>query len=147
MVVMAATVGPDVGVKVKGCLTAAMRIGELAQRTGTTPRALRYYEQQGLLAPDRGESGYRDYDDAAVSTVGQIRGLLAAGLGTALIAEILPCLQERSIRPPGPLCPELRDGLAAERARITATIAALQQTRGVLDGLIAGGAPLAARLA
>src|SRR3954451_1327442 len=123
-----------------------MRIGELAQRTGTTPRALRYYEQQGLLAPERGESGYRDYGEDAIRTVGQIRSLLAAGLGTTLIAEILPCIQEPSTRPPGPLCPALREGLEAERGRITAAMTALQQTRRLLDGLIAPGPPLATRL-
>src|SRR3954463_8843424 len=123
-----------------------MRIGELAQRTGTTPRALRYYEQQGLLAPERGESGYRDYGDDAGGTGGQNPSLLAAGPRPTLIAEILPCIQERSTRPPGPLCPELREGLEAERARITAAMTALQQTRRLLDGLIAPAPPLATRL-
>ena len=39
------------------------RIGELARRAGSTPRAVRYYEQLGLL-PDRGRprGGHRMYD-------------------------------------------------------------------------------------
>ena len=30
-----------------------MKIGDLARRTGSTTRQLRYYEEQGLLEPDR----------------------------------------------------------------------------------------------
>ncbi|HEY0389806.1 MAG TPA: MerR family transcriptional regulator [Gaiellales bacterium] len=40
------------------------RIGELARRVGTTPRAVRYYEELGLLpGRDRPEGGHRIYDD------------------------------------------------------------------------------------
>jgi DNA-binding transcriptional MerR regulator len=39
------------------------RIGELARRVGTTPRAVRYYEELGLLpGRDRPEGGHRVYD-------------------------------------------------------------------------------------
>ena len=39
-------------------------IGEVADRTGFTTSALRYYESRGLVAPaTRTESGYRVYDD------------------------------------------------------------------------------------
>ncbi len=67
-----------------------MRIGELAQRTGVPPRLLRYYEDQGLLAPDRGETGYRDYAEPLVDRVLQIRGLLGSALPTRIIAQVLP---------------------------------------------------------
>jgi DNA-binding transcriptional MerR regulator len=40
-----------------------MLIGELAARTGTTAKALRFYEQAGVLPePARTSAGYRDYD-------------------------------------------------------------------------------------
>ena len=38
-----------------------MRIGELSRRAGVSQRALRYYEEQGLLRPARRSSGYREY--------------------------------------------------------------------------------------
>ena len=41
-----------------------MRIGELAQRTGVTTRALRFYEDQGLLTARRSANGYRVYTRA-----------------------------------------------------------------------------------
>ena len=71
-----------------------VRIGELAARTGISARMLRYYEEQGLLTPDRTSSGYRSYPDGAVSQAGQIRGLLDAGLTTEIIRTILPCLND-----------------------------------------------------
>jgi len=57
-----------------------MRVGELARRTGTTVRALRYYESAGLVVPRRLGNGYREYDPIAVRLVAQIRELMALGL-------------------------------------------------------------------
>ena len=99
-------------------------------------RALRYYEEQGLLHPVRRGNGYREYEERAVRTVHQVQVLLSAGLGTTVIAEILPCLADEG-RMRAPVCPELLDGLAGERARITASIDALLAARGILDALMA----------
>ncbi|MFI6684209.1 MerR family transcriptional regulator [Streptomyces sp. NPDC050485] len=68
-----------------------MLIGELAERTGTSERLLRYYERVGLLTPQRRPNGYRTYDVAAEETVVRIRALLAAGLPTRVIRQVLPC--------------------------------------------------------
>ncbi|MEV4349203.1 MerR family transcriptional regulator [Actinoplanes sp. NPDC049596] len=57
-----------------------MRVGELARRTGTTVRALRYYEAAGLVVPRRLSNGYREYEPIAVRQVTQIRELMALGL-------------------------------------------------------------------
>lgn len=56
-----------------------MLIGELAAQAGTTTRALRFYEEQGLLESDRATSGYRVYRPGAVTRVRNIRDLLASG--------------------------------------------------------------------
>jgi DNA-binding transcriptional MerR regulator len=57
-----------------------VRTSELARRTGTTVRALRYYESAGLVVPRRLGNGYREYDPIAVRLVAQIRELTALGL-------------------------------------------------------------------
>jgi DNA-binding transcriptional MerR regulator len=58
-----------------------MKIGEAAAAAATTPRALRFYEQRGLLAsPRRTASGQREYDTADVNRIRIIRELLALGL-------------------------------------------------------------------
>ncbi|WP_372345491.1 MerR family transcriptional regulator [Streptomyces sp. KL116D] len=72
--------------------TQTMRIGELAAATGATPRALRHYEQAGLLTPSRAGTRYRVYDDAAVTRVGNIRMLVEAGLTVDDVRVFLPCL-------------------------------------------------------
>ncbi|GGP46435.1 hypothetical protein GCM10010278_24100 [Streptomyces melanogenes] len=69
-----------------------VRIGELAKATGTTARALRHYEQAGLIASERAANGYRVFDDRTVVRVRNIRHLLAAGLTLDDVQVFLPCL-------------------------------------------------------
>ncbi|QKG19136.1 MerR family transcriptional regulator [Actinomadura verrucosospora] len=58
-----------------------MRIGDAAAAAGTTPRALRFYEQRGLLSPPpRTASGQREYGPGEVNRVRIIRELLSLGL-------------------------------------------------------------------
>ncbi len=109
-----------------------MRIGELAGRTGVSIRALRYYEEQELLRPDRTSSGYRIYAESDLDTVRRIRLLLAAGLGTELIAQILSCMVDESRMLDG-----CRDRLLVERARMTDSIDHLSTARSLLDDLLA----------
>ena len=113
-----------------------MRIGELSRRTGVSERALRYYEGQGLLRPQRRPSGYRVYTDADVPAVRRIRVLLAAGLSTAQIVQVLPCMidDNDSLTP---TCPELVDELVKHRDRIGEAIAELEATRANLDTILA----------
>jgi MerR family copper efflux transcriptional regulator len=66
-----------------------MRIGELAEATGITTRALRYYEEQGLLTSRRTPAGYRAYDEPAARRVRNIRELLAIGFTIADVREFL----------------------------------------------------------
>lgn len=51
-----------------------MRTGEPARAVGTRPRAIRYYEQQGLLAADRGSNGYPVYSPGAAATLAGVVG-------------------------------------------------------------------------
>ncbi|MFC8370469.1 MerR family transcriptional regulator [Streptomyces sp. NPDC057239] len=69
-----------------------MRIGELAEATGATARALRHYEQAGLISSERAANGYRVYEERAVVRVRNIRYLLAAGLTLDDVRVFLPCL-------------------------------------------------------
>jgi DNA-binding transcriptional MerR regulator len=111
-----------------------MRIGELSRRTGVSVRLLRYYEEQGLLAPSRRPSGYREYQGGDVEQVRRIRVLLAAGLSTVKIAYALPGLSANGdqLAP----CPGLLRELKQERARINEAIQALRASRAVLDSVI-----------
>ncbi|MFI6509158.1 MerR family transcriptional regulator [Streptosporangium sp. NPDC050855] len=112
-----------------------MRIGELERRTGVSQRLLRYYEDQGLLRPRRLSSGYRQYDETDVATVANIRNLLAAGLSTATIADLLPCMGTAGGRLIAD-CPELLLDLYRERDRITSAITRLSTALQTLEGVI-----------
>lgn len=117
-----------------------MRIGELARRTGVSERSLRYYEEQGLLSPSRTASGYRVYAESDVDVVRHVQMLLAAGLNTAFIREVLPCMVDTGDGL-APGCPDLLPHLEKERDRITMTIDGLSTARALLDDVIAATPP------
>jgi len=54
-----------------------IRIGEVAERTGLTPRTIRYYEEIGLLPcpPERRKGEHRAYDDADVERLAELKRL------------------------------------------------------------------------
>jgi DNA-binding transcriptional MerR regulator len=76
-------------------VTAALRIGELARRVGTTPRTIRYYEELGLLrgSAERPAGGHRLYgeDDVAhlreLIRLRELLGLTLEELGAVVEAE------------------------------------------------------------
>lgn len=119
----------------------AIRIGELSRRSGVSQRLLRYYEEQGLLSPQRRLSGYREYAPSDVALVRRIRGLLAAGLSTGTISSVLPCIRDDGERLV-PTCPDLVAELRRERDRIDQAINDLTTSRQILDTVISSG-PLA----
>src|SRR5690349_7148568 len=108
-----------------------MRIGELADRAGTTTRSLRYYEEQGLLPARRTANGYHEDDLRAVN---EIRSLLAIGFALEDTRPFVECL--RAGNPTGDVCPasvavyrrkldELDDCIArlqAVRAQVAAAV-------------------------
>jgi|SRR5882757_7112603 len=113
-----------------------MKIGELARRTGVSERSLRYYEQQGLLSARRSPGGHRDYPETAVARVIHIQELFAAGLHSAKIAELLPCMRDADGGPSEVATPLLAAQLRQERDRIDRTIADLVRSRETLDEVI-----------
>jgi DNA-binding transcriptional MerR regulator len=115
-----------------------MRIGQLSNLTGVSARALRYYEQQGLLQNRRTPNGYRDYEPDSVDIVAFIQDLYRAGLSSALIREVLPWLRAEQL--PMADCStilnrvrEVRDELALREERI-------KGRRQLLDDFLSGAA-------
>jgi DNA-binding transcriptional MerR regulator len=62
----------------------SLRIGEVAELTGTTPRTIRYYEEIGLLpGSDRAQGKHRCYTQADIERINEIvrlRDLLGLSL-------------------------------------------------------------------
>lgn len=64
-------------------------ISVAAELTGLSSQNLRFYEDQGLLAPQRTAGGTRRYSDADLAVLRRIVELLDAGLNTAGIRRVL----------------------------------------------------------
>ena len=57
-----------------------MKIKYVEELVGITKKNIRFYEEQGLLAPDRAENGYREYGQADVDRLMQIKLLRKLGV-------------------------------------------------------------------
>ena len=108
-----------------------MRIGELADRVGVNPKAIRYYEGIGLLpAPERRPSGYRDYTEEDVERLRFVKTAQRLNLSLAEISEILG-FRERAERP----CGYVLAVLDRQVADLDRRIAEMVQLRGDLLAL------------
>lgn len=74
-------------------------ISQVAARTGFSRSALRFYEQHGLVQPDRTPSGYRSYDDRHVEQLGFISRAKGFGLSLDEITDLLVLLDEDRCSP------------------------------------------------
>jgi DNA-binding transcriptional MerR regulator len=112
-----------------------MQISELAGRAGVTVKAVRYYEQLGLLEPDRLPNGYRDYGDDQLRAVLEIRELAETGIPPGKAAPFIDCLGAGHTR--SDECPAsvaaYRDGIA----ELDAAIAELERRRARLSRRLA----------
>ena len=112
-----------------------MRIGDAAAAAGTTPRALRFYEANGLLSPPRRtRAGQRVYGPKDVARLRAIRELLGLGLTVADIrgcADRLDLLEGDNLPPyGGPGACAKPTGIAQRRiAALDAEIARLTALR------------------
>ena len=74
-----------------------MNIGHASKRSGVSQRMIRHYETIGLIPKAaRRDSGYRDYDDKDVHTLGFIRRARDLGFPINEIAQLLALWQDRS---------------------------------------------------
>ena len=115
-----------------------MRIGELARQAGMSTKAIRYYEQIGVLTPPaRTAAGYRTYDQTALGRLGFVRAAQALGLTLGEIRQII-ALRERGTAP----CAHVTALLQRRAGELGARIAELQQLRGELQQLAERAATL-----
>lgn len=119
-----------------------MRIGEAAAEAGMTPKALRFYEDRGLLPhTGREPNGYRVYGPETVKRLEFIRRGRAAGLTLAQIGGIL-AVHDRGNAP----CTHVQDALASQLESLDAQIAELTELRAAVAGTLASvavGSPTA----
>jgi MerR family transcriptional regulator, Zn(II)-responsive regulator of zntA len=114
-----------------------MKISELANRTNTSIRSLRYYETKHLLSSHRQENGYRSFDRMAIEQVRNIQFYLRLGLTAHQIFHIVSCGRPDSSPSPFdereyPRCPEAIALYKEKLAEIEEQIATLEQAKAYL---------------
>ncbi len=66
-----------------------LSVSEAARKLGVSPKALRIYEQHGLISPVRTEAGWRTYGPDTMDRAAEIAALRSLGLSLARIAAVL----------------------------------------------------------
>lgn len=117
-----------------------LNASEAASRLGVSAKALRLYEQRGLLAPLRSAAGWRAYGAAEMSRAREIVALRALGFSLAQVARVLKG-DSRGLEP----------ALAAHQAilddRLRQLIGTIETIGNLRDNLARGEAPTVGELA
>jgi DNA-binding transcriptional MerR regulator len=114
---------------------AVMLIRELAERTGTTTRTLRYYEEQGLLPAGRSANGYRAYGEQHVRLVREIRILQSIGFSLEEARPFVECLLAGNEE--GDDCPASVEVYRRKLAYLDQHISRMREIRDRLAGRLA----------
>jgi DNA-binding transcriptional MerR regulator len=120
--------------------TRFLTASEAARRLGVSPKALRLYEQRGLLVPVRSAAGWRAYGPAEMARAGEIAALRALGFSLAQVARVLQ-------GDPQGLEPALAAHQAALEGRRRQLAGTIERVRLLRDGLARGRVPAAGELA
>jgi MerR family transcriptional regulator, redox-sensitive transcriptional activator SoxR len=115
--------------------TDLLTVGEVADRSGVAPSALRYYEHEGLIAATRTSGNQRRYQRSVLRRLSFIRAAQNVGLS---LTEITGALAEL----PDGRTPTKSDWTRLSRAwrdRLDEQIAALSKLRNGLDSCIGCG--------
>lgn len=110
-----------------------MKIGQLAERTGVSTKAIRYYEDIGVLpAPERAANGYRTYNAAMAERISFIQDAQSAGMSLTEIQLIL------DLRDSGEsTCGHVIGTLEMRLGEVDRQMEDLQRTRQRIDDILA----------
>jgi DNA-binding transcriptional MerR regulator len=111
-----------------------MRISDLAAEAGVTVKAVRYYEAQGLLKPQRESNGYRSYEAGDVVVVREVKALLSLGLTAEQTYPFIECLRAGNER--ADVCPASLSAYRTRIADVDRRIAELSELRTRLTDLL-----------
>ncbi|MBV7491375.1 MerR family transcriptional regulator [Pseudomonas sp. P5_109] len=105
-----------------------MKIGELEARSGASRHTLRYYEQIGLISPQRRTNNYRDYTAQTLQDLDFIQRAQSMGFSLGEIGEILDAQRNKLID-----CADGAKLIEKKMAEIKQKIANLQSIYRYLD--------------
>jgi len=73
-----------------------MNIGTAARQSELPAKTIRYYEEIGLVAPDRAQNGYRDYGDADIHKLRFIQRSRSLGFSIEECRQLMALYNDRS---------------------------------------------------
>lgn len=106
-----------------------LRIGEVARKAGVGVETVRFYERQGLIEePARRASGYRQYDESAISRIRFIRRAKDLGFSLLEVGELLAMRTD-----PGPNCNAVKAQASEKIHQIEHKIESLRRMKAALE--------------
>jgi len=108
-----------------------MNVGDAARRSGLPAKTIRYYEEIGLIRPDRAGNGYRDYSDDDVHRLAFLRRARTLGFSIDDCRQLMALYQDR-----GRASHDVRAIASAHVEAIEEKIRELQSMRATLQKLI-----------
>lgn len=117
-----------------------LNASQVVRRLGISAKALRLYEQRGLVTPMRSAAGWRLYGPHEVDRVAEIAALRTLGFSLAQVARIVNGEM-------GGLEPALASHQTILEEQIRALVATADKVRGLRDDLARGRAPACGDLA
>lgn len=109
-----------------------MNIGTAASLSGLPAKTIRYYEEIGLVRPERSENGYRHYSDAHVHKLAFVQRARNLGFSVAECRQLLALYEDTSRA-----SADVRAIAEHKSAEIERRIAGMMQLKATLDHLIA----------
>jgi len=117
-----------------------LNASEAASQLGVSAKALRLYEQRGLIAPIRSAAGWRAYGPDEMRRAGEVAALRALGFSLAQVVRVLKG-DSRGLEP------ALAAHQAVLEARLRQLVGTIETVGSLRNGLTRGDIPTVAQLA
>ena len=108
-----------------------MNIGDVAERSGLPAKTIRYYEDIGLIRPDRSANGYRRFRDADLHKLAFLGRARSLGFTIEECRALLALYAD-----PGRASADVKQVAGEHLVQIDRKIAALRSMRGTLARLV-----------
>ncbi|WP_292898810.1 MULTISPECIES: Cu(I)-responsive transcriptional regulator [unclassified Nitratireductor] len=108
-----------------------MNVGQAARRSGLPAKTIRYYEEIGLIAPQRAGNGYRAYSDEDLHFLTFLKRARGLGFSIDECRQLMALYRDRERA-----SQDVRDIAVSHVAAIDEKIAELQSMRATLNKLI-----------
>ena len=108
-----------------------MTVGEAGRRSGLPAKTIRYYEEIGLIRPDRAANGYRDYSAEDIHRLAFLRRARRLGFGIEECRQLMALYNDRNRA-----SHDVRELAVSHVAAIEEKLRELQGMRATLQKLI-----------